>query len=693
MFTLLNSFLAWALLAAAIPILIHLFTRKKLKTAPFSTLQFLKEMQKEKIRQVKIRQILLLILRTLLILFLVMAFLRPTLKSNAAFVGDDANTAMAVIVDNSLSMGVTRLGQSKFTAAANKAKELAGIMQNGDEIHFITAGFPARKVNPEPVHSSSSALQTLAKIEQEAVGTDLDGALALAVDALARSNLLNKEIYLLSDNHAALPKDLANAGTPQNIRLFHLEWEEETARNLAITGLEIKNQIFELHQPTEVQITVANTGSVDENGKLVYLLLNGGRVAQTQIDVPANQERSVLMRVVPDKPGYQLLTAELENDNLLADNRRFGQFHIPEQTKVLLAGKTARDRLFVRLALGQSQTEGTLALTEVDADRLAAETFSAYDAVILCNIPRVQGVTAQKLQTFVEMGGGAMIFLGGDVDLRNYNDEVFARFEIGVLGESIGSLTDGANILRIGKTNFDHPVFQGIFSGEKEKREIDSPAFRFTVLARPNDEAEVIMRYSNDAPFLLEKRFKQGVLFTFLASADANWSDLTFKGIFAPLVNRSVRYVSEQGGSRGQEILTGETAATSLTGLNLQQFEVETPDKAVQRLRPQVKGGAYLVSLTETGDAGFYALAADQQTRFVWAANFDPAEPRQSEIDVEQLETIFGEENVLALPAEAPLASSIADLRFGTELWRLFLILALITALTEMLLFRSKAGE
>jgi len=56
MLTFLNSFLAWSLLAAAIPILIHLFTRKKLKHIPFSTLQFLRQMQKEKIRQVRLKQ-------------------------------------------------------------------------------------------------------------------------------------------------------------------------------------------------------------------------------------------------------------------------------------------------------------------------------------------------------------------------------------------------------------------------------------------------------------------------------------------------------------------------------------------------------------------------------------------------------------------------------------------------------------
>ncbi|HLF20230.1 MAG TPA: BatA domain-containing protein, partial [Bacteroidota bacterium] len=78
--TFLNPLVFFGLLAAAIPILLHIFSLRKLKTIEFSTLNFLKELQKTKIRRLKIRQILLLILRTLLVVLLVIAFSRPTLK-------------------------------------------------------------------------------------------------------------------------------------------------------------------------------------------------------------------------------------------------------------------------------------------------------------------------------------------------------------------------------------------------------------------------------------------------------------------------------------------------------------------------------------------------------------------------------------------------------------------------------------
>jgi hypothetical protein len=52
----LNPAILFGLLAASIPIIIHLFNLRKLKKIEFSTLTFLKELQKNKIRKIKLKQ-------------------------------------------------------------------------------------------------------------------------------------------------------------------------------------------------------------------------------------------------------------------------------------------------------------------------------------------------------------------------------------------------------------------------------------------------------------------------------------------------------------------------------------------------------------------------------------------------------------------------------------------------------------
>ena len=171
--TFLNPAFLFGLLAASIPVLIHLFNLRKLKKVEFSTLIFLKELQKNKIRKVKLKQWLLLLLRTLIILFLVFGFARPTLKS--MFIGNSstAKTTAVFILDDTFSMSVVDAKGSYLNQEKEIALRLLSQLQDGDEVALIlasdfnkpalvTTDFSQFKKSIEPVSISniSGYLQT-----------------------------------------------------------------------------------------------------------------------------------------------------------------------------------------------------------------------------------------------------------------------------------------------------------------------------------------------------------------------------------------------------------------------------------------------------------------------------------------------------------------------------------------------------
>ena len=136
--TFLNPAVLFGLLAASIPILIHLFNLRKLKRIEFSTLAFLKELQKNKIRKVKLKQWILLALRVLIILFLVLAFARPTLKGLAiGGTTSAAKTTAVFIIDDTFSMSVIDNQGSLLNQAKATAKSLLKNFQEGDEAALI----------------------------------------------------------------------------------------------------------------------------------------------------------------------------------------------------------------------------------------------------------------------------------------------------------------------------------------------------------------------------------------------------------------------------------------------------------------------------------------------------------------------------------------------------------------------------
>ena len=134
----LNPSILLGLLAAAIPILIHILNFRKLQKVDFSTLSFLKELQKSKIKKIKLKQWLLLLLRTLIIIFIILAFARPTLE-NASIAGgaSTAKSSSLFILDNSFSMSYVGDDGSNFNKSKKIVKNIISKMHEGDDIIIL----------------------------------------------------------------------------------------------------------------------------------------------------------------------------------------------------------------------------------------------------------------------------------------------------------------------------------------------------------------------------------------------------------------------------------------------------------------------------------------------------------------------------------------------------------------------------
>ena len=66
--------------AAALPILIHLFSKRKTREMPFSSLEYLREISLKRVRRLQLRQFLLLALRVLIVALFAAAMARPAIR-------------------------------------------------------------------------------------------------------------------------------------------------------------------------------------------------------------------------------------------------------------------------------------------------------------------------------------------------------------------------------------------------------------------------------------------------------------------------------------------------------------------------------------------------------------------------------------------------------------------------------------
>lgn len=719
--TFLNPFVLFGLIAASFPVLFHLFAQRKARRVEFSTLQFLKQLEKNSMRKIKLRQILLLILRTLLIIFLVGAFARPALQGYlGGFPGtSSANSTMVFLIDNSASMGERTSGGSYFKQSTDAAIKLLDIYKDGDEVVIIPlAGFDKEK-SYEPLHDKREIVDRLAKMQTADAEADLGAGLRLASASLSRSLNINKEIFLFTDGQARnyTLADSSKVDTA-TLKLFDERTkfysilaggERAKSRNLSIDSLKAITTIFEPGRQIEFEAFIRNTSPDEVDAGTISLFFNGERVAQKSLDkLAANETRRFVISALPKTVGSLGVEASLEEDALPFDNKRYLALEIPASRTVGLFFDKTSDAEYLKLALELTLSETNTLPYKIEYHRLEElrmlPALSRLDAVLVglgSKLPEENDVNA--LREYINKGRGAAIYLLDGLDVKNYNALVAPKLSTGVLqGKYIAFGDKYASF-----TQFDmaHPFFVGMFENKQAQTGIESP--KFSSYYQFVKSGTAIISLSGGGTFLSEHNIGKGSLLLYSAAPTLEMSDLPRKTIFLPLVRRTVAFVSSirSGASqRENSFTTGSTVELELLGADGEQagssLVLKTPDGAIRRVRTTASAsGTLRLDISGLSKAGIYTLYRDAEARvpvtaFAVNTRTDESDPKRATKEEMTKATLSfftsGDKNIKYLNAEKDdISKTVGDSRFGVELWQTLLILALMCGVAEMLVARE----
>jgi hypothetical protein len=720
--TFLNPLMLLGLAAAAIPVLIHLLNLRKLRTVEFSSLQFLKELQRSSIRRLKIRQILLLLLRTALIASLVLAFSRPALRGTfAGMVGSEAGACVVLILDDSPSMAARNDHGVLFTQAQSAARDILAMARPNDELYVLLLSTTATQGAARTPLTLDAARALVQGATVSPVSVTIDTAVVHAVDILAATPQANRELFVISDGQAtqfnarAGARDSAAPGRKGTYAAYLLMVPPEQVENTGIGPAEILTRIVTAGTPSRVRATVRNTGEQPLNDVSVSAYLDGTRMAQQSVDIGARSAATTELSVTPRRRGTLSGYVELEEDFLDADNRYYFALEIPERIRVLFAG-TAEATRHARLALtlgGDSTLAGVFAVQQIAPERLDAMDLRTTDLVALCAIPSIPAGIVDRLARFVADGGALALFPGPGIDPQNYNTVVFPA-----LGMPPAALTDlgaadqDAGTLRYNRIDYAHPLFEGLFDtpldAREGRREIESPSILKAFAAPATGVGRTIITLSNGQTFLAEYKHGAGVVMAFAVDPGLQWSDFAVKGIFVPLLHRTMLYASPTV-QRASGVTVGEPVEITLRQARSKAgdvFVLRTPEGREERLVPRtLPGGGLRCTGQPTREVGNHLLVrtsetagATEETLLTIPVNLAA---RESDLRTMTDDDIAGFWNRSGLEAARPvtlrsssdITASIREARVGVELWRHCLVLALLCALLEMAIGRAPRPE
>ncbi len=718
--TFLNPLLLFGLFAAAIPIIIHLLTLRKLKTVEFSTLQFLKELQKTKMRRVKIRQWLLLALRTLLVIAVVLAFSRPALRGSLAHIGwggtTHAKTTVIILLDDSPSMSVRNERGLFFTQAKDFAHQILDLLREGDEAYLLPFSHLRHSLTFTPSHDAAPLKKMLEQLSPSYESISFREALGVAAKILSESKNVNQEIYLLTDAQASHLQQGRTDTTDlfeDHVKLFLADVQSRTTsvlQNAGITSASLTSKIITLNKPATLQATVHNAGSAPLRNAVLSVYLDGSRVAQHSLDVAPGGTVSPTLSVTPKRRGALAGYMQLEDDALEADNKRWFALNVPKTIAVLCIGPSSTATRIVTLALTldkDSTGTGLFSVDEITEAQLLSRDLSRYDLLLFSGVKDFSTGEAERIEQFVRAGGGMLLFPGNEMDMENYNTVLFSRLGIPKAHTTPPSVPQsrGESFLSFSKIEFEHPLFADLFDRptiKGAKPIIESPRIVTTIVPGVGTKGNSIISLSDGTSFLTEYEHGAGRVLLFSVEAGTRWSDFPLKGIFVPLLYRSGQYLAQLASS--PSFVVGEEMRVHVRlkqRSDRDQFVLHSPSGIDERIVPQFaspSGGAAFTA-TSVSEPGIYELrrgSSSQESELlcVIPVNISAEETDLRHATPDALEAFFatlglspGQIHHIA-PGEN-LETAVMESRLGVELWKFFMFLALACAIAEMAIGRE----
>jgi hypothetical protein len=714
------------LLAAAVPVAIHLIGRSRAKVLRFAAIDFLIRSDRRVARRLKLRRILLLVVRAAAAAAVAMVLAKPYVEAQTDLPASIGRPQSVVLVlDNSASMGYRLKGERLFDVARRRARQVLELLERESQAALVLAAEGEEPVGPgaasppragAPVGELTADRLRLRRAVDEAPlsarATDVPAALRRAAQILSQAPHAERRVILLSDLTATSMVGAEPPWPAGGPELTVVDVSGGAALpNRAVTRLDVEPAPQLGARGVRVAAEIANFAERPAAKVSVALKVGPRTVARGFVDLPANGTASKVFHHTFPKGEIFDVTVEVDEDALPIDDHRYARVEVRREVRVLLVDgdpRTVRqdDELFyLETALRPGdRTDSQLAVAVATADELAQRRLADFDVVFLCNVKALPRERVADLESFVRRGGGLFISVGDNVDAGAYAASMApllpqALRDVRVAAIAPSARPEGeagapATGERLRGVETRHALL-AVFAGQTEG--LQAARFGRYFLLEPETrpgEAEharagtrtTVLRYESGAPALVEAPVGQGRVLLFTSTVDRDWNDLPIRPGFLPLMQQAARHLAraplrepEPGG------IVGRPYAIPL-GRGDTRLEVRMPSGHGHIFDAADLAGREDFVYLDTEEPGFYRVAAAasaaatlrERLAAEFVINVDPRESDLRHVAPQKVEK--------DLQAAAP-AKARPGLR-RVELWHGVAAALLLLLLGEALLVR-----
>ena len=349
--------------AAAVPLILHLLRRRRGEKVDFPAVRYLLRAEQEHKAELRLRNLLLMLLRVFAVLAIATAAARPVGRLAG---GGHAPTALAIVLDNSLSTSAVVNGAPVLARLKEAARATLGRAGAGDRLWLLTA-------DGQVMGGSASTLRAaLDRTEPLNGAGNLHAAVIHAAQLAKGAGIPARQLAVLTDAQAtSWAAPIALDGVPAAVFAPALA----PPRNRSV----VRAAAEPPHWTPRGAIRAATTAT----DSVTFRVALGARAAARGIVAPGAE---ILVRLAPQERGWLAGAVELEPDELRGDDTRWFAVHIGSPPSVLAeagAGIFARTAVDALAQDGRIAHGTDIALTGAETARKPGMMFAPLDPLQL----------------------------------------------------------------------------------------------------------------------------------------------------------------------------------------------------------------------------------------------------------------------------------------------------------------------
>lgn len=656
----------WALLFLAIPIIVHLFNLRRYKKVYFSNTSVLKNILQETQKMSKLKKRLLLLSRLLAIFFIVLSFVQPYFsdKSKSSISGQPI---VSIYIDNSFSMESPSGQKTALEDAKSKALEIIKSTQNEAIYQILSNDFKGQQLQLVSYAEAKDMIQKLS-IQSHRKTSDEIWSKQLKVTASNPSK--RKIFYWLSDFQRNQFKEIEDGDYTLNcIPISHTNLS-----NVWIDTAYILAPLAKINQEVQIVFRLKKSEKNGVTKSLMTLMQNGSSKYKTEV---VWGDKNVLVDTFPLKiisSDWQHIQLSLSEPSIAFDNDYYINLFVHPKPYVISVTQGA-DQRFLNNALKADDNFDIKTFPNFD---IPITDFQNSQLVILNQLSSLPSI--DKLNAWLKASKQIVIFPPIASPSSSYNATLD---KLGL--QSLGNLENQQ--ARIKQFNTQDVLLQDIFT--QLDKLTDFPTFKsyYMLDNYANRSREVLISFDNGLPFLIKySRPGEGNIYLFAAPVAASNSDFVYSSIFAPLM---FKLGAVSTGFQINSYFIGNTSSLKIpVSSNTSDNVYRISGENMNTIPPQRKIGNLLYCTIDGSleSSGFYIVEnMAGKKEYEIALNHNRLESDMQFLKSSELSDVLRYEH---LKVDVNNANYLQDLKSfsGVNLWKLWIILALLFLAMEMLI-------